>query len=164
MSLGRDSTDTIKVKRLPNPKKALLYSLILPGAGQFYNGRWWKAPFVYGALGATVGVYLFNEENYKELQKAYQLKLQNEPHEFSGTVLDDANRLRVLRDRYNKDRQSWLIYSIGVYGLQAIEALVDAHLRDFDVNEDLSMRLKPSLGMPGPGGMTPGVSLTLTIR
>lgn len=164
MTFRRDSTDNIKVKRLPNPKKALLYSLILPGAGQVYNGRWWKVPFVYGALGATVGVYLYNEKNYKSLQTAYQLKLKNEPHEFSNTVLDDASRLRVYRDGYNKDRQSWLIYSIGVYGLQAIEALVDAHLRDFNVDEDLSLRLKPALGMPGPGGMAPGISLTLTIR
>jgi hypothetical protein len=170
MSLGLDSTDTPKVKRLPDPKKSLLYSLILPGAGQVYNGRWWKVPFVYGALGATVGVYLYNQENYKNFQLAYSARLAGDPvpsglpPEFSNPVLQELRTLRVYRDRYNKDRQSWLIYSIGVYGLQAIEALVDAHLRDFDVNEDLSLRLKPSLGMPGPGGMTPGVSLTLTIR
>lgn len=170
VAFRRDSTDTIKIKRLPNPRKSLVYSLILPGTGQVYNGRWWKVPFVYGALGATVGVYLFNQENYKNFQLAYSARLQGDPlpdglpPEFSSPVLQDPRTLRIYRDRYNKDRQSWLIYSIGVYGLQAVEALVDAHLRDFDVKEDLSLRLKPTLGVPGPGGMAPGISLTLTLR
>jgi hypothetical protein len=159
-----DTTEMPKLRRHPVPKKAGLYSLILPGAGQVYNGSWWKVPFVYGALGGAIAVAVNNQQNYETFRDAYTLKLKNEPHEFSDTVLDDARRLRVYRDRFNKNRQTWYLLTGVAYGLQAVEALVDAHLQDFDVDEDLSLRLKPSLGMPGPGGMAPGIGIVLRLN
>ncbi len=160
----RDTSKTPRLKPPPVPKKALRYSLILPGAGQIYNGRWWKTPFVYGAIGGALSVAIFNQRNFTEFQNAYVLKLRNEPHRFSNTILDDARRLRIWRDRYDKNRQTWYILTVAAYGLQAVEALVDAHLQNFDVNEDLSLRLRPTLGVSAPGGMAPGIALTLQIK
>jgi hypothetical protein len=157
--------DTAKVepaKRFKDPKKAMVYSLILPGAGQFYNGRWWKTPLVYGAIGGTLAVAINNQQNYRIFQEAYLLKLQQQTHRFSGTVLDDSRRLRVFRDRFDKGRQSWYIFSVAVYGLQAVEALVDAHLQDFDVSEDLSIQLKPTLSLPALGPPMPGFGIFIT--
>lgn len=159
-----DTAITPKLRRQPIPKKAAYLSLALPGAGQVYNGRWWKVPFVYGALGGAVAVAVNNQQNYETFRDAYTLKLRNERHEFSDTVLDDANRLRVYRDQFNKNRQTWYLLSGIAYGLQAVEALVDAHLQNFDVDEDLSLRLRPSLGMPGPGGMMPGIGIVLRLQ
>ena len=158
----QDTTKIAREKPYRDPKKAMLYSLILPGAGQIYNGRWWKTPFVYGAIGGTIAVAVNNQQNYQTFQEAYVLKLQNQPHQFSGTVLDDVRRLRVFRDRYDKGRQSWYIYTVAVYGLQAVEALVDAHLQDFDVSEDLSIKLKPCLSLPPLGPAMPGFALSIT--
>jgi hypothetical protein len=140
----------------------MVYSLILPGAGQFYNGRWWKTPLVYGAIGGTLAVAINNQQNYRIFQEAYVLKLQQQTHRFSGTVLDDSRRLRVFRDRFDKGRQSWYIFSVAVYGLQAVEALVDAHLQDFDVSEDLSIQLKPTLSLPTLGPPMPGFGIFIT--
>lgn len=161
-SIPADSTDRHQGARpLPEPRKAMVRSLIFPGLGQIYNGRWWKTPFVYGAVGGAVYVAVSGSRNYRVFQDAYVAKLAGEPHVFSNTSLDDARRLRIQRDRYDKQRQTWYIYSVAIYGLQAVEALVDAHLQNFDVSEDLSVRFKPSLAIPPTGIITPGISLVL---
>ncbi len=157
----KDTTSSPKLRPLPVPKKAWLYSLILPGAGQIYNGHWWKTPFVYGALGYMVNRIAFNQNQYKTFNDAYVLALRNEPNEFPGVAV---STLRVFRDRFDKRRQLSYIGLVAAYGLQSIEALVDAHLQNFDVDEDLSIRVKPSLGIPGPGGMAPGISFTLRLH
>ncbi len=150
-----------RLRPLPEPRKAMVRSLTFPGLGQLYNGRWWKTPFVYGALGGAVYVAVSSTTTYRDFQDAYVLKLAGEPHAFSNTSLDDARRLRIQRDRYDKRRQSWYIYSVAIYGLQALEALVDAHLQNFDVSEDLSMGVKPVWVMPPGGGSLPGIGLVL---
>jgi hypothetical protein len=132
-------------KDYPNPKKAALMSLVIPGAGQVYNGRWWKIPFVYGALGGMVYLIRTNSQLYDRLSTAYQLKLQGKEHEFSGTSIDNARTLRSLRDEYDKNKQLSYIGLVFVYMLNGLEAFVDAHLQSFDISEDLSLQLKPEL-------------------
>lgn len=129
----------------PNPKKAALLSLILPGAGQVYNkGAWYaKVPIIYGALGGMVYAIRFNQSNYRDFREAYQLRLQDKPHKFTGTRLDNTRVLRVLRDSYDKNTQLSYIGFVAVYALQSAEAFVHAHLKTFDVNDDLSLRIKP---------------------
>lgn len=161
-SIPADSTErNQQVRPLPEPRKAMVRSLIFPGLGQIYNGRWWKTPFVYGAVGGAVYVAVSGSRNYRIFQDAYVAKLAGEPHVFSNTSLDDTRRLRIQRDRYDKQRQTWYIYSVAIYGLQAVEALVDAHLQNFDVSEDLSVRFKPAFTVPPAGGITPGIGLVL---
>jgi hypothetical protein len=159
-SIPADSAQQQKSARpLPEPRKAMVRSLIFPGLGQIYNGHWWKTPFVYGAVGGAVYVAVSGSRNYRVFQDAYVAKLEGKPHVFSNTSLDDARRLRIQRDRYDKQRQTWYIYSVAAYGLQAVEALVDAHLQNFDVSEDLGFRIKPTFMAPPSGGMAPGIGL-----
>jgi hypothetical protein len=141
-----DSTrlDTVKIKAPPNPKKSALYSLILPGSGQIYNGNWWKTPFVYAAIGGSIAYLQINQSRYKRFKTALELELAKKPHEFTGKI-NSAEALRNLRNKYDKNTQTSYIGVVVVYGIVAIEAFVDAHLQNFDISDDLSIKVK----MPG---------------
>lgn len=157
-------TDTIAVV-LPGlkpiePAKSLRWSLI-PGGGQIYNRRYWKAPIVYGAFIGVAAWVDFNTTNYNRLQEAYQLSLLGEAHEFSGTRLDSPTSLRRLRDSYNKRRQTAYAGVLILYAMQSMEAFVDAHLSTFDIREDLALGFRPVV-VPLPGNeLTAGMGVFL---
>lgn len=151
-------------KTPPNPKTALKLSLIFPGAGQLYNGKWWKAPLVYGALGGMIYTIDFNQSRYRRLQTALELQLENQPHEFSNRITS-PDALRSLRDQYDKATQLSYIGTFAVYVVIGVEAFVDAHLQNFDVSEDLSLRVKPVLILPTPTqSPAAGIGLSLGFR
>lgn len=133
-----------KVSDWPVPKKALMWAII-PGGGQVYNRRWWKVPLVAGGFYALYRNVDYNQDLYRRLRTAYELKLKNEEHEFSQTGIDNVTTLRNLRDRYDKNTQLGYVFMVLGYALQGIEAYVDAHLRQFDIDDDLSFRFKPVL-------------------
>lgn len=147
-------------KTFPNPRTALRLSLLLPGAGQMYNGKWWKVPIVYGGLGAMVVSIDFNQDRYRRLKTALELQLQNKPHEFSGRI-NTPDALRSLRNTYDRQTQLSYIGTVAVYAIIAVEAFVDAHLQNFDTGENLSLRLKPVLTAPPQQGIYSGIGLVL---
>ncbi len=127
----------------PNPKKALWMSFVVPGSGQMYNKRWWKLPIVYGGLGFTAYLIGFNQKQYKIFRDAYIAELNDQIHIYSGIL--DSGDLKFLRDGYDQRRQwSWIGF-FAVYLFQGAEAFVDAHLRTFDVSDDLSLKVKPTI-------------------
>ena len=128
-----------------NPKKAAILSLALPGAGQAYNKRWWKLPLVYGAIGGMVYAIDFNQGVYRRFRDALKLELADQPHEFTGTGNGSANALRSLRDEYDRNTQLSYIGTVVLYGVIAVEAFVDAHLLDFNIDDDLSLRVQPTV-------------------
>lgn len=136
--------DSIKIKLPPNPKKSALLSLVLPGSGQIYNGNWWKTPFVYAAIGGSIAYLQINQSRYKRFKLALELELAKKPHEFTGKI-NSVDALRNLRNRYDKNTQTSYIGVVVVYGIVAVEAFVDAHLQNFDISDDLSIKVK----MPG---------------
>ncbi len=143
-SLDILTQDTLlKKKWQPIPKKALLWSII-PGGGQIYNRKWWKVPLVYGATYGMYRVVDYNQDLYRRFKTAYLAELNDQPHEFTGTSIDNAAALRNLRDKYDKNTQTYYAVLGFVYLLQGIEAYVDAHLQGFDVDEDLGFRLRPT--------------------
>jgi len=150
--------DLLLVDRTYEPRKALLWALI-PGGGQVYNRRWWKVPLVFGGFTSVLAVLEYNQTNYQRFKRAYDQKLAGNEHEFSGTIIDDERRLLNFRNQFNKGRQSAYFYLIGLYLAQGVEAYVDAHLRNFDIDEDLSLR--PALVPAGPGG-APSLALGIT--
>ena len=125
-----------KRKFQPNPKKALLYALILPGAGQIYNRDWWKLPLVYGAIAGTGFLVQQNYSEYKRYKTARELLLEGKPHEFSSQNPSEST-LRAARDYYRSNFEMSCLGLGIVYALQGIEAYVAAHLKNFDVSEDL---------------------------
>jgi len=135
----------------PNPKKAGLYSAILPGAGQLYNKQYWKIPVVYVGIGAAVYFIQFNNDKYQTYRKAYIASLEGKPHEFTGVY--DQGALQQLQDGYKRYLDMTVLFTVVGYTLQVIDAVVFAHLRNFDVSPDLSLRLQPVLHPNGGAGL-----------
>lgn len=144
----------LKEPRVYEPKKALLWSVV-PAGGQIYNRRWWKVPLVFSAFAGMVAAVDYNSSNYSRFQDAYDKQLAGETHEFTGTRLEDANQLRVLRNSFDRNRQLSYVGLFAVFALQGVEAFVDTHLRNFDIDDDLSQRIefRPRFMVPSPGAM-----------
>lgn len=128
------------------PARAAFYSAVLPGLGQAYNGRYWKIPIVYAALGVGAYFYINNTNEYHRYRDAYRIRLAGGTNdEFSdenGSPLISNSGLEDAQEFYQRNQEISLLVIIGLYALNIIDANVDAHLRQFNVSEDLS--LKPS--------------------
>lgn len=154
----------IKEKKKHSPLKATIMSAALPGLGQVYNGKWWKVPIIYGGFGGLIYSSVFNDLKRQEYRSAYLLRVDDDPNtvdQFDG-VYSDAN-LRELVDFYQRNRDLSLIFTGVLYALNIIDASVDAHLKDFDVSDDLTMKVRPTMQPIGPG-MTPAPMLAVTFR
>ena len=122
------------------PKKAVLYSAILPGAGQVYTKKYWKVPIIYGGL--ITSAYYINESN-----DLYQLYKSTYLNRLDGDFTDNLNYsdsdLRTLSEHYRRNREvSALLFTL-TYILNIVDASVNAHLFDYDVSEDLSLHIQP---------------------
>jgi hypothetical protein len=158
------------VRRAFSPKKATIRSAILPGWGQAYNHKYWKIPIVYGALGTTAAIFLYNLKTYRDLRFAYKAKYEASIAPFDSTdyrnikpiyLPYDANSLRLYRDEFRSNIDYSVLVFLVFWGLNVVDATVDAHLKLFDVNPDLSFRLKF-----GPSQMagTTGLSFVLAFN
>lgn len=119
------------------PAKAAFYSAVIPGLGQAYNKSYWKIPLVYGAIGTSMYFYQDNNKKYEKYRDAYKSRLAgNTDDEYS--YLDD-NRLIAAQRFHKKNREYSLMFAIGFYILNIVEANIDAHLKQFNVNDNLSI-------------------------
>ena len=151
------------VQQPHNPTKALLLSL-LPGAGQVYNGQAWKIPIIYGALGG-VGYFTYNYyTQMKAFKDEYLLRVNGGTPQLAGYTGYPNTSIYNLYQSNNKNFQLFVIISAAVYGLNLIDAYVFGHLYDFQVSDDLSLNLSPSLAPVAFAPLTPAPSLQLTFR
>ena len=133
------------------PRKAALFSAALPGLGQIYNKKYWKVPIIYGGFAILGYLIVFNNDRYQLLRRARiavesgQLE-QNPLAGLRGGQFDDVNRLANNVDNFRQQRDRLIIFTAGLYGLNIMDAIVDAHLIEFDVNPDLSFNLEPTAG------------------
>ena len=147
-----------------DPRKATLRSAVLPGWGQIYNKKYWKLPLVYGALGITAGVYFYNVKTYRALKLTYIYMTDSVPD--SSQPIDtrfsniSANGVRSLRNSFRQNVDYSVLFFVLFWGLNVVDATVDAHLKAFDVNDELSLELKPGYS---PMANTNGISLVLNI-
>lgn len=145
-----------------SPARAAFYSAVLPGLGQAYNGKYWKIPIVYTALGVGVYFYLENDRQYDRYRNAYKSRLAgNTDDEFyseSGQPRVSTSGLIEAQRFYQRNKEISVMVTIGLYALNIIDANVDAHLQQFNVSEDLS--LKPNVDYDRFTGST-GYGLTL---
>lgn len=155
------------------PSKAAFYSAILPGLGQVYNKRYWKVPLVYGAIGTGVYVYTFNNDQYVRYRKAFKSRqagfTDDEFYDLNGSGIvpgspdfSDA-ALERAQQRYQRDRDLALLVTIALYALNIVDANVDSHLKQFNVDQDLSLKLKPFIDLD-PITANPNYGMALTIR
>lgn len=165
--VARDSTG----KKKHIPRRATIYSAILPGAGQVYNGKFWKVPLVYAAIGVPAYFYFNNKSWYKKSQYALAVAVNNSQGDSLARVdpllrtfaqNGDVNSLITIRDEVRKNQDYSVLFFLLFYGLNIVDATVDAHLRDFNVNSDLSFKIKPLI-IAGPN-LVAGVSLVFDIH
>lgn len=151
----KESTEELKEKEYEPynalaPAKAAFYSAVLPGLGQAYNGSYWKIPIAYAGLGTGVYFYLENDEQYERYRDAYKNRLAGKPDEFENRITTDG--LIRAQEFYQKNKEISVLVTVGVYILNIIDANVEAHLRQFNVDEDLSV--KPNLDFNSLSGKT----------
>ena len=149
-----------------DPGVAIRRSAILPGWGQYTNKKYWKIPLVYGALGTTGYLFFRNLKQYKEAKDAYKLATDNDPandiliKEPYYTVRFQPDRIRSFRNQVRQNVDYSVLFFIIFWGLNVADAAVDAHLKTFDVSDDLSLQIKPGFS---PMANTMGMSLVLNI-
>ena len=132
-------------------KKATTLACIFPGAGQIYNKSYWKVPFVVGGFASMIYCIDWNNRGYQRFKKAYSLLSDYEAHpenypdgptdEFHGRYA--ASYILNLRNNFRRNRDLCIIIAGALYVLQIVDAHVDAHLKDYDISDDLSMELEP---------------------
>ncbi len=165
--MSQAQKDSIAKKRRDNPKRATIYSAILPGAGQVYNKKYWKVPIVYAAIGIPAYFYFYNKSWYEKCQYALVVTINGTTNVDSLSKVDPAllplvqagaeNSIITNRDNFRKYQDYAVLYFVIFYALNIVDATVDAHLKDFNVNSDLSFKIKPMI-MPGP---TPSAGITV---
>lgn len=143
----------------PSPKKAITLAII-PGMGQIYNKRYWKLPLVYGALGGVIYFIDYNTKNYNLLQRSYQSKLDPTLDDDPFPSIPTA-AVKSSRDNFDKRRQLSWIGLIGFYLISAGDAFVDAHLKDFNVDDNIS--IVPSIQTDQYQPNTIGLSVRVAI-
>lgn len=152
-----------------SPRKAVLFAAVLPGLGQVYNGKYWKIPIVYGAIMSVSYAIAYQNDRYsvfKQAELARKVGAENE-NPLNGNRLNNDETINSNLERTQRDRDFMMIIMAGVYALSIADAIVDAHLKEFEVNEDLSFRLKPSISIPPPllgGQFSIGLALNLTFK
>jgi Family of unknown function (DUF5683) len=152
-----------------SPKKAAIRSALLPGLGQIYNKKYWKLPIVYGALGTCAGIFIYNFSNYKTTRFAYRVKYNMRVFGTDSSLYDQIKdelkplseeSLRFYRNQFRRDIDYSALVFILLWGLNVVDAAVDAHLKSFDVSPDLSLRFKPGYSEMA---RTNGLSIVLKI-
>ena len=165
--LFKDTTE------LQPARKAVLRSAILPGWGQARNKQWWKVPLIYGGFVGLGLVYNFNNTLYKDYLAESQFRKNNPNTDPKNVFLRPKNRgisdqqIFDAKDFYRRNRDLTLYGSVLFYGIQLAEAYTTARLATFDVSDDLSIKLKPSIYIPTfpqAGIFSPIPMLTLSIK
>lgn len=123
-----------------SPKKAGWRSAMIPGWGQYYNKKYWKIPIVWGALGTGIGFIIWNQKEYRRYRSAFEAELNGQPHEFSGiTSLDLKTALGNAQDSRRRYRDYAIAITAGIYLLNIVDAVVDAHLHEGRKDPDLAI-------------------------
>ncbi|KUJ50977.1 DUF5683 domain-containing protein [Chryseobacterium sp. JAH] len=146
-----------------NPTKAGLYSAVLPGLGQFYNKKYWKIPIVWGAVGAGVGIAIWNQNQYKKYREYYIAKLNGTPNEFvDQRPYLDKIALGNAQDRSKRQRDYAIAITGLIYILNIVDAVVDAHL--YEGRKDPDLTFAPAVIYDDFGSNPPKTGISLNFK
>jgi len=145
-----------------SPHKATIYSALIPGLGQIYNQKYWKLPVIYGLTGIFIYSFDYNNNQYNKYTNAYVDFKSGKINNFEGYTTSDV--LDKIRDNFKRNRDLNVISLAAVYLLNVIDATVDAHLFDYDISEDLSLNVQPSLLSSYNNQSTIGISLKINLK
>lgn len=164
----RNMSKVDSLMKYHSPRKAAIRSALIPGWGQVYNKKLWKIPIIYAALGISGSVFVYNLSNYRDLRFAYKAKYNASkgdsslwPRVRQDLVTLDMNSIKSYRDEFRRNIDYSALFFVLLWGLNVVDATVDAHLKPFDVSPDLSFKFK--FGHSQMAG-TSGVSLVLAFK
>lgn len=163
-----EEQDTVAIRSYAkrySPRKAILYAAVLPGLGQVYNKKYWKLPLVYGGF-YFIGYYI---DRYNDLYTEYKgyLFYNLERDHLRGENGENPDiklttgQLRTIVDKARRERDFMIIMMGGMYVLQMIDAHVDSHLKEFDLNPRLQVSIEPTMRNDAWTGTTTGLSLVV---
>ena len=148
-----------------NPKVATFRSAVLPGWGQAYNKKYWKIPIIYGALGTTAFVFSYNLKTYKLLKQA--IIYRSDTIASNDALVDkqfinlSTESIRSYRNSFRQSVDYSVLFFLLFWGLNVVDATVDAHLKSFDVSDDISLKIKPGYN---PNSNTGALSMVFTFK
>ena len=161
----------------PDTKRAMWLAIVLPGAGQIYNRKYWKLPIIYGGFVGCAYAITWNNQMYHDYSQAYMDIMDDDPTTDSynqflhlGATIDASNMdrykeiFRKRKDRYRRWRDMGVFVMIGVYAFSIIDAYVDASLSEFDISDDLTLRVEPAFMNSNPQSRNPFRSGTLGLQ
>lgn len=177
--LQQQPAETKKKRWLPVPNNSIWLGLVIPGAGQIYNHKYWKLPIIYGGfLGCTYAL-TWNTKMYKDYSQAYQDIMSDNTENDSymnfiknGMTKEDVlnnldyyqNIFRQRKDAFRRQRDLSIIAFIAVYLLSVVDAYVDAELSNFDISDDLTMTLEPTIFNDAYRGRPQGIGIQCNIK
>jgi hypothetical protein len=145
------------------PKKKAMYSAIIPGLGQIYNKQYWKLPIIYAGLG-TAGYFIYNNnKQYNYFREIYAGRIANKQEFIGKEALISTDNIKKLSSAWKQDRDMVVLVTVLVYGLQVMDALVFAHLKDFDISDDISMKFAPVI-IPNNYAVSPTYGIGLQFK
>jgi hypothetical protein len=158
--------DTVKPKapvKFHSPKKAAAFSAILPGSGQIYNKKYWKVPIVYAGFVGLAYSFQFNQSRYVKYRDALKYRLDDDPSTTDAYIgIYDDEDLTNLYQYYHRYRDLTVIGAAALYLLNIVDAAVDAHLFTFNVSDDLSLNIQPTLiNTAGTNHYTGGIGFNI---
>lgn len=151
VSIGRGQTTSPpesniqqeNILTIHSPHKATIYSALIPGLGQVYNKKYWKLPIIYGATGIIIYAFDFNNDEYNKYKNAYSDMKAGKITDFEG--ITEESVLANAKKSFKRDRDLNVILLAAVYMLNIVDATVDAHLFDYEINDDLTLNVLPTL-------------------
>jgi hypothetical protein len=148
-----------------SPRKATIYSAILPGLGQAYNKRYWKIPIIYAGLGTIAYFAKWNNDRYKLYKHALFARVDGDPDTVSplpDRISTDA--IRRGAEFYRRNKELNIIVFAAVWGLNVLDAHIDAHLIGFDLSEDIALQVKPHVGQTDFSAKSINAGLSISLK
>ncbi len=156
-----DGAACFKTDRKPDPGKATIYSILFPGLGQIYNGEYWKLPIYYGAMAGGYYYYTRNKRNYERYKWIYDQANSEDPDVEKPPV--SAENALYYRDVFRRYRDYSLLSIALFYVVQVVDANVFAYMQDFEINDDISLRVEPAV-INTDFAQAPSMGLGLTLH
>lgn len=153
-------------KNYPDPKKAMIMSFVVPGSGQLYNKKYWKAPIAIGGTVAMAFLVSNNTRNYKILRDEYKARVDDDIMTVPNPAWElwEDEDIRKERDKWNKWKEMSYIGIVLVQALGGVDAFVDAHFHGLKINEDLSFKIKPSFQSTSMNGVALGFGVKFQLN
>ncbi len=146
-------------------QKASTLSFVCPGAGQIYNGSYWKVPIVVVGMASMVYVIDWNQRGYDRFKRAYDLATDGDDSTISEFPYTPEESLRSIKNSYRRNRDLAIIGTVAVYLVQVADAHIDAHMQAYDISDNLSMKIEPQITQTiSPQGITNNFGFNLTMN